>query len=147
MEEFDKKFKLKKEKEYSGFYVTEHPLDEYEKVTSRKDVLEIADVLSEETENTESEEFVSIRESVYENQNVKLCGIMKDVSQRYTKSGNKLITFTLEDKSGEMKCVAFNTCIEENIGKFEEGNICYVLVRIKTDDFGTQGMLQKIHVL
>lgn len=147
LEEFEKKFKLEKEKEYSGFYVTEHPLDEYTKITSRKDIVEVGDVISDESETSEDEESANISGSVYENQNVKLCGIMKDVVQRYTKSGNRLITFMLEDKSGEMKCTAFNACIEENEGKFVAGNICYVLTRIKTDDFGTQGMLQKIHIL
>lgn len=147
MEEFEKRYKLEKEKEYSGFYVTEHPLDEYAKITSREDVVEINDVLSDDSSETSDEDILNIRGSLYENQNVKLCGIMRDVVQRYTRSGNRLITFILEDKSGEIKCTAFNSCIEENEGKFTEGNICYVLIKVKTDDFGTQGILQKIHVL
>jgi len=146
IEEFEKRFKLEKEREYSGFYVTEHPLDAYAKVTSRKDVLEINDLLFDESEGAD-EDAVNIRKSPYENKDVKVCGIMRDVVQRYTKSGNRLITFILEDKSGEIKCTAFSNCIEENEGKFTEGNICYVLIRVKTDDFGTQGILQKIHIL
>lgn len=142
--EFEKRFKLEKEKEYSGFYVTGHPLDDYAWVFARKDVVPIGNIMSGDTEGSGD---IVVGGSIYDNQTIKLCGIMKEVTQRYTKSGNRLITFMLEDKSGNIKCTAFNSCIEANEEKFDENNICYVKVRIKTDDFGTQGLLQKIHLL
>lgn len=145
-EEFVKRFKLEKEKEYSGFYITEHPLDDFIRVTSKKDVHEISDVLLDDSE-TPDEDIPYIKGSLYENQDVKVCGIMKAVMLKYSRNGNRLITFTLEDKSGEIKCIAFNSCVERHQECFREGNICYALIRIKTDDFGTQGILQKIHVL
>ena len=64
--------------------------------------------------DTEGSGDIVVGGSIYDNQTIKLCGIMKEVTQRYTKSGNRLITFMLEDKSGNIKCTAFNSCIEAN---------------------------------
>lgn len=139
MPELIKKIKLEKEKEYAGFYVTEHPLDDYVEYFAREGVYEIG-FLTDDEEDEGMEEVEGLGQSYdYDGEIVKIAGIIKDLKIFYTKKDNKpLYVFQVEDKTGEMKAVCFANRIEMNQDKLVEGKVVIIEGEIKTDDFGTQ---------
>ncbi|WCF11449.1 DNA polymerase III subunit alpha (plasmid) [Paenibacillus thiaminolyticus] len=132
--EFQKKYKLEKEKEYAGFYVSEHPLDEYVDYFVREGVSEIGyfkdsgEVEEEETQNYN-----------HDGEIVKIAGIIKDLKIFYTKRDQKpLYVFSLEDHTGDIKSVIFSDRIELNQDKLVEGKVVMIQGQIKVDEFDTQ---------
>ena len=142
MEEFNKKLKLEKEKEFAGFYVTEHPLDEYVEYFEREGVYEVGFLTpsdDDELELVEGEEAPTKSSFSYDGETVKIAGIIKDLKIFYTKKDQKpLYVFQIEDKTGDMKAVIFNDQIELNQDKLVEGKVVIVQGKIKQDDFGVQ---------
>lgn len=136
MEEFEKKTKLKLEKEYAGFYVTEHPLDEYAKYFKDKDITEIGFI----TETNDEEDGLEVIEKEsFHGKHVTLAGIIEEVKVFYTKKDNKPINvFTLEGRSGKIECVVFADKLEANRGKIQVDKIVMVEGTIKEDEFKTQ---------
>jgi DNA polymerase-3 subunit alpha len=139
MLEMPKKIKLEKENEYAGFYVTEHPLDDYVEYFAREGVYELGFLNHEEEEEGE-EEVEGLGQSFnYDGENVKIAGIIKEMKIFYTKKDNKPIyIFNVEDKTGELKAVCFADRIELNQDKLVEGKVVMIEGQIKLDDFGTQ---------
>jgi DNA polymerase III subunit alpha len=153
--EFDKKIKLQKEKEFVGFYVTEHPLDDYVDYFEREGVYEIGflnheedeEGMFEEGEEEEQKEEQKEEEQKtvysYNGEEVKIAGIIKDLKIFYTKKDQKpLYTFQVEDKTGEMKAVIFSDRIELNQDKLVEGKVVIIQGQIKQDKYGTQIIVQ-----
>lgn len=141
VKEFEKRYKLEKEKEYAGFYVTEHPLDDYVKYFKDENITEIGYLLAE----TEDDEDIDIdidngiaRENL-DGMKVKIAGIIKDKKIFFTKKDFKPIySFKIEGKTGEIKAVMFSNKIEMMGEKVEEGNIIIAEGTLKEDNFGLQ---------
>jgi DNA polymerase-3 subunit alpha len=84
--------KLKGEKDLLGFYVTGHPLAEFEremKLLATKSAADIAEI----------EEDVRLR--------ARLVGIVTAVRKRRTREGDTMANVTIEDLSGEFEAVVF----------------------------------------
>lgn len=145
MEEFDKKLKLDKEKEFAGFYVTEHPLDDYTDYFAKEGVNEIG-FLQGNDDEIEDEEDSESSSYNHDGEVVKIAGIIKDLKIFYTKKDQKpLYVFQVEDKTGEMKAVIFSNKIELNQDKLVEGKVVIVQGQLKQDDFGVQIIVRNIY--
>lgn len=139
VEEYEKKFKLAKEKEFAGFYVTEHPLYDYLKYFADGNVTEIG-ILTLTNEDGENE----VREDM-SGQRVRIAGIISEMKVFYTKKDAKPIyVFQLEGMSGEIKCVVFSDQIDANRSKLMEGKIVIISGVIKEDDFGIQVIVSDV---
>jgi DNA polymerase-3 subunit alpha len=147
MPEFHKKYKLEKEKEFAGFYVTEHPLDDYASYFVREGVLEIGFIKHEQDED---EMLLSEEESVekianYDGEVVKVAGVITNLQTFYTKREQKeLKVFELEDRTGEIKMVIFSDRIEANREKLVEGKVVMIQGEVKVDDYDTQIIIKNI---
>lgn len=141
--EFDKKIKLSKEKEYAGLYISEHPLDAYDSILKQEQIIEIADILPYE-DMDETLEAVSgddnvIVESKYNDKNVTIAGIVKNVKLLFTKKDNKeMYLFTIEDRGAEINCVLFNSRVATNANKMIDGKIVILQGRVKDNERGIQ---------
>jgi len=147
MPEFSKKFKLEKEKEYTGFYVTEHPLDDYEKFFSGEGVTEIGlftQIDDEEADDSNVMEESMEMEYEFDGYKVKFAGIIKELNLRHTKDQKPLYTFTLEDRTGDMNAVIFTKELKMNQDKLIEDKIVLVEGFIKHDDRGIQIVVRSI---
>ena len=143
-QEFEQNYMLKMEKEYAGFYITSHPLDKYPKLTNSKKVTELVKLLPQDREDDEIEGD-KIEANLYDGKNVRVFGVMKNIENKYTKKDSKLLKiFELEDKTGEIKCVAFSRCIDIYIDCFGEDSIVFILGKVKVDDFGAQIIVEKV---
>ena len=88
--EWDKKEKLRREKEALGFYITGHPLEEYRNEIKRYCSCEIQ-VLYELEDKRE----------------VKVAGVMEGVKVKRTKKGDKMANLVLEDMTGSIEVIIF----------------------------------------
>lgn len=111
--------KLEKEKEYLGFYLTAHPLDEYKSVIK-------------------SYRFLSTPE-LYEEKGVhrvKTCGILRELKKVVTKkSGEVMGLFQLEDYYGKIEGVIFPREYKQYAHYLIEGKPVYIEGSIQTDHF------------
>ena len=86
---FDKAEQLRLEKEMLGFYVSDHPLRGLETVLSRRVTCQIVDV----PDRTED--------------NLTLGGVITGVDRKFTRKGEQMATFTLEDLAGSIEVTVF----------------------------------------
>ena len=119
--EMPKEELLDKEKEYTGFYITGHPLDTYRVLYDRKP--EIVKV-------------TEIEDRVTEGSKAIMLGVIKDLEYKTTKKNKTIITFTLEDITGKIPCVIFRHL--KNSEYLQDGKVFQIEGWIQTNDFGTQ---------
>lgn len=87
------------EKASVGFFLSSHPLDEYQKSLEDLRIIAIAD-----------------RENIYVGDKISIAGIISGLQVRHSKKGNRFCIFRLEDQSSGVKCLAWS----ESYSKFTE---------------------------
>lgn len=139
--EMNKELLLERERQYAGFYITEHPISHYEADLKRVNRQFVSDVVDDVESIKESRGITE-----YESRSrTHIAGVITEVNTYYTKKNNDpLNVFTVEDETGEMRCVAFSDVIERNKALFAEGNLVYIDGTIKSDEQDTQLMVKTI---
>lgn len=125
-EEYEKNEILEKENEYSGFYISGHPLDDYKIILDYSDLVHISSLVADE--NAE----------IYVNSFLRVGGMITNLVKRNTKSGGFLYTFTLKDITGDLNCVCFESKYTKNLGKIEENAKVIISGKFEINDFGPQ---------
>ncbi len=123
MKEFSVKELLDMEKEMIGFYVSGHPFDAYEPYVSRKATGSIAGLLEMDEES-----------------DVTAAGLISGLIQRYTKKGDLMGSFQLEDKKGVIHCTAFPKAYEQCRDMLVNGATLLVKGKLK-DNNGTNELM------
>ncbi len=90
VEEWNEREKLRKEKEALGFYITGHPLDEYNAELKHIATCTIQDLSSKKDKSS-----------------VKLAGVVEKIQMKRTKKGERMAVLTLEDQTGSTQAVLF----------------------------------------
>ena len=110
IDEFDSKFKLLKEKEVCGTYITGHPLSDYVELfkkfgfsTAKLDEYEEEIIESEGEEPQIKRTFTSVKEG----DRVYFGGIITGVEKIMTKAGSYMGFVTVEDLDGSVECTVF----------------------------------------
>jgi DNA polymerase-3 subunit alpha len=104
------KEKLQGEKELLGFYVTGHPLDNYED--------KIAELATHDSGSLEGLE---------KGADVALCGMITGVQKRRNREGKPWASLTIEDRSGSIDAMVFTTQYERLVASLVEDQA--VLIR------------------
>lgn len=99
--EYENKLKLSMEKEMVGFYITGHPLSEYQEVLSKK-VSITSDKLKEIGENNTNQS-----EKLVDGRQVIVGGLITQKKKKITKNNNMMAFLTLEDLYGSMEVIVF----------------------------------------
>ena len=81
----------KQEKAAVGFYLSTHPLDEYEQVLVDLKIINIADY-----------------EDIKPGDKITIAGIVSSLQIKHSKKGNRFCVFRLEDQSVGVKCLAWS---------------------------------------
>ncbi len=92
--EFTMREKLMLEKDASGMYFSGHMLDNFEGHVKSLSVSQITDIISEDS---------TLRDGA----KIKLAGIITGVTFKTTRREERMAFFKLEDKLGEIECIAF----------------------------------------
>ena len=143
-DEFPKKVKLKLEKEVAGFYLSEHPLDDYEDLLKAEKILDTSNFAINDTE--EGDDGLNQSSSVnYNGEKVKVAGVITNMNTFYTKSDGKAMkVFTLEDRLGEIKCVVFPKDLEKFNELLFEDRLVIITGTFKSDERGTQIIVKSV---
>lgn len=109
IDEFDSKFKLLKEKEVCGTYITGHPLSDYRKILDGFDFS--TGLLDDYEEEVDAEgDDAQVKRtylSVKENDRVRFGGIITKIEKIMTKAGTYMGFVTVEDLYGSIECTVF----------------------------------------
>lgn len=109
-EPWQSKYKLAKEREVIGFYITDHPLRKFE--------LEYKSFTTVHLGETESLENVDT---------VKACGVITNLDTKIDKSGKTMAFFTLDDFSGSCECLMFSKIYEQFSRYIEEEECVFII--------------------
>lgn len=141
IEEFDKKILLESEKEYNGYYITEHPLDSYAKILKDEEILplmELVNIVDEDNEviNSVDEDDMNVvsMSKNYNNEEVKVAGVVRDAEMKFTRKGKPYMRFKLEDTTGEIECKLFK--MEMNSELIRDGERLIVVGTFQDNEFG-----------
>jgi DNA polymerase-3 subunit alpha len=122
IDEYDTLYKLSKEKEVIGIYVSGHPLDRY------------ANELKRHISNTTHD--LPVSDEDYTNPNklkdgdkVIMGGIITATTVKYTKNGKQMAFFTIEDITGSVEILVFPNTYEEVRSVLSEEEIVLVTGR------------------
>ena len=129
--EFDKGDKLKNEKEMLGLYVSDHPLFGVEAALKRKVDHALIDL-------TEMEDGAQ----------VKVGGVITNLARKFTKKGDQMAVFVLEDLEASIEVTVFPRTLLEQGHKLEDDIIVTVKGRLDKRDESRFGVIaQTIDVL
>jgi DNA polymerase-3 subunit alpha len=105
--------KLKIEKEVVGFYITGHPLDQFQ--------IELENFCTCKASDVEE----------YKNQVIHLAGIVSKYSERYTKGGKPFGLFSIEDFDGTLDMAMFGEEYLKNRHFLKAGNFLYLTGKVE----------------
>ncbi len=129
--EFDKADRLKFEKEMLGLYVSDHPLLGVESALRRKVDCSVSDAAERE-----------------DGAMVTLGGVVTAMTRKFTKKGDQMAVFVLEDLGGSIECTVFPRTLSEQGHKLVDDSIVSVRGRIdRRDDVRLAFMVQDVQVI
>ena len=132
--EYDKRTKLKKEKEVLGLYISGHPLDDFvdkmKNFTFNSSMITLPD--EEETMTADGEDSEQTFDyGVTDGENVTCGGMIGEIRKLYTKQGNKpMAAIKLEDNYGSLEVMVFNKVYEKVKLDLVEDAMCTIFGRI-----------------
>ena len=128
IEELSKSIILQNEKELLGFYVTDHPLSEYQEALKR--YMPLYQFLGET--------------NIKDGQMVRVAGIISNCTIKNTKRGDTMALLTLEDFTGRFPIIVFTRAYHEFIKDVHEDNIVAIEGRFSVDERESKIVAQSI---
>ena len=123
--EYDKELLLSFEKEVLGFYVSGHPMEEYEALWSKYITAKTTDFyLDEETHRT----------VVEDGSRVTIGGMIMDKKIKYTKHDQIMAFLTVEDMVGSVEVIVFPKDYEKNSYKLTDENKVFIQGRVSVEE-------------
>lgn len=110
----------KREKSAVGFFLSTHPLDEYQTILNELKILNIAD-----------------REGITVGERMAFAGIVSGLQVRHSKKGNRFCIFRLEDQSAGVKCLAWSESYSKHSEILRDDEIIIVEGKVEAND-GTE---------
>jgi DNA polymerase III subunit alpha len=131
-DEWDRRDKLALEREMLGLYVSDHPLNGFERLLSSNADRPIAALHGED---------------VADGTNVRVAGILQNVAKRVTKQGKLWASATLEDLAGSIEVRFFPNTYEIVSDSLADDLICCVKGKLDRRDGTAQLIAQDLAVL
>ena len=127
LEDFTARERLAMEKEYTGIYLTGHPLDDYKEQLSALS-FSTASLPEAEDENAES------LYAALDGKRVEMGGIIASKNAKATKAGQLMGIYTIEDLYGSVEALAFPKTFEKLGSSLNEGDTVIVSGRLSSRD-------------
>ncbi len=125
--EFNKKELMRMEKETCGLYLSGHPMDEYSDMAEKADAVKIGEIMADFAEEGGPQKY-------YDNQKLKVCGIVVSKDFRTTRANTLMANIRLEDRSGSIEILAFQNALDKSEHKIVEDEPLLVYGRISQRD-------------
>lgn len=148
MEEMEKRAFLDLEKEYVGFFLTAHPLDDFEANLIEEHVYELADIMTDTggLEDNDDDEDMEVEEedNPFIGERVKIAGVVQEVRTIFTKKGDKMFAFEVEDRTAKINAVVFPKQAFHIQQHIAEGKVLVLEGTLEKNDFGYQLIVSHI---
>jgi DNA polymerase-3 subunit alpha len=108
---------LSYEKEITGFYISGHPLDDYNQTMDR-----FCNIKIDELRNNMSK---------YKDHQVKFAGMITESAQKTSKRGDPFGTFMIEDFSGNLSLTLFSENYLKRKHMLDQGNNIFITGRVE----------------
>ena len=123
--EYEKELLLSFEKEVLGFYVSGHPMQEYQSLWEKHISAKTSDFyLDEETGASH----------IQDGKTVKIGGMIADKKIKYTKNDKIMAFLTLEDLVGSVEVIVFPNAYEKFSSKLMEDNKVFIEGRVNAEE-------------
>ncbi|HSI87881.1 MAG TPA: OB-fold nucleic acid binding domain-containing protein [Pyrinomonadaceae bacterium] len=106
-----------KEKVSLGFYLSAHPLDDYQEILKGLGIRAIAD-----------------HDTVINGQQMLVAGVVSGLQVRWSKKGNRFASFQIEDQSTSLKCLMWGDEFGKYADAIENDQLLIVEGKIKSND-------------
>lgn len=143
------KLRLEKEREYTGFYVSGHPMDEYEAVFKNPKVQNfypILQTLPSYVDNLDGEEEL-IQDHKFEGEMIRIAGVVQEVEIRETRAHQQMANIVIEDNTATIKGIIFPAVFSQNIQRIRNGEVLAFFGRVEVSEFGTQFLVNGIETM
>lgn len=123
--EYEKELLLSFEKEVLGFYVSGHPMQEYQALWEKKITAKTSDFYLDEETNAVH---------LLDNAKVVIGGMIADKKIKYTKNDKIMAFLTLEDLVGSVEVIVFPNAYEKFSPKLMEENKVFIEGRVSVEE-------------
>ncbi len=103
------------EKSAIGFFLSNHPMDDYKNILSELKIINVADY-----------------EEIKSGERLTLAGIANNLQVKYSKKGNRFCIFKLEDQSSGVKCLAWAEAYGKYSDILKDGELLIVDCRVES---------------
>lgn len=119
---------LDMEHQYTGLYITGHPVDVLRSsLADDKRLVDIMDL------------------HLHANRRVAIVGVISEPTRRFTKKGDVMYNLTLSDRFGTVKCTLFPSAVPGNEHRILEGNIVKAVGKFQpSEDYGDQFIINEL---
>lgn len=140
IEDYEKNTKFFKEEEMTGLFITGHPMEDFEKGLSAYQVLPLSTFADKEEDEADE-----TTENMYIGKNVRVAGIIYNLERKITSRGDRMFTFDLKDRAGEIRCVVFaKTADKYDDSIFQEKQMVVIGGKFEQNDFGSQVIVSNL---
>ncbi len=125
VEEYDSFDKLRYEKEYTGIYISGHPLTRYDKVASALKTDSIGSILYETSADNEN-----MATKYRDNTRVNVLAIVTSVKKKTTKNNDTMAFVTVEDTTSGIELIVFSKLYRDFAPLLQAGNVLLITGRL-----------------
>ncbi len=141
--EWERREKLNFEHDVLGMYISDHPLSPYQSLLNDISEFSLSVFAQDQDEadevgSVDGEMVSETTEGVPTDRPITLAGMVSNFTNKVTKKGERMATFTLESMDGSIECVVFPKVFEECQMTLREENIVKVKGRYDRTDRGSQ---------
>jgi DNA polymerase-3 subunit alpha len=105
------------EKAAIGFFLSNHPMDDYRQVLANLQIINVADY-----------------EEIKPGDKITLAGIATGLQVKYSKKGNRFCIFKLEDRSSGVKCLAWSEAYSKFAESLRDGELLIVDGKVESTE-------------
>jgi len=118
---------LLKEKEILGFYISGHPLAQFEELEKVEGFTDIVDI-----------------DEDFDNKRIVVRGVLENLKERKTKKNDLMAIFNVEDEIGSLEVIAFPRVFAEAYNLMMKGKVILVAGRMQVTERDTKLLAEKI---
>ena len=133
VEDWDDETRLSNEKETLGLYLTGHPISRYEKELRRFTECRFSKVPDLVPESEKGGGYGGYRKK--DKKQYCLAGLLIGMRVRRTKTGSKIVTGVLDDRTARVEVVLYEDVYEQYSNSLVKDKVCVVVGSVSYDDF------------
>lgn len=149
VKEMTEKMRLEKEREFTGFYVSGHPMNEYQAVFNNphiKNFYPINQTLPTHVEDALDEDEMVV-DHKFDGEMIRIAGVVQELEIRTTRNHQQMANIVIEDNTATIKAIVFPTTLSQNINRIRNGEVLAFYGKVEVSEFGTQFIVNGIETM